>query len=100
MAFKDLSRFLNEHRAISLGLFLIIIWGSLLTFWWFKADEVTKDPCSICAERHNDNVICSLNSVQLQNLIYLPNGSISKSQPSQIGISDVATWTNVTRTGN
>lgn len=55
---------------------ILLIWLSLLLFWYLKADEVTRDPCSICAERMGDNVRCTIGTVYTLSRDYYPNGSI------------------------
>lgn len=43
---------------------------------YIKADEVTRDPCSICAEKMGEKVICTTGDyIQLQR-IYFPNKTI------------------------
>lgn len=31
-----------------------------MVLFYLKADEVTKDPCSVCAKRMGENVTCTL----------------------------------------
>jgi len=40
--------------------FLFIMWISIMVLFFLKADEVTKDPCSVCAKRMGENVTCTL----------------------------------------
>jgi len=69
----------SKERLILLAIVLIIVWGSLLTFWYFKADEITRDPCSICAERMGEKVTCRINNYSplapTPERNYYPNGS-------------------------
>lgn len=55
---------------------MILIWSSLLLFWYIKADEITKDPCSICAEKLGEKVSCTttLNYIPVTKDFY-PNGT-------------------------
>jgi len=56
---------------------MLIIWGSLLTFFWIKTDEITKDPCSICSERMGEDVVCTTNTeFGPVRRFYYPNGTI------------------------
>lgn len=48
-----------------------------MTFFYLKADEITKDPCSICAEYMGDTVTCTTGTFQPISKIYYQNGSIS-----------------------
>lgn len=66
----------NRHRMITIGVFLLIVWGSLWLLFFLKADEITKDPCSICAERMGDKVICTMGSTYKISRNFEPNGSI------------------------
>lgn len=58
---------------------LMIIWFSIWYLLYLKADEITKDPCSICAKRMGKDVLCT--QLTKGNLIpaqryYFTNGSI------------------------
>jgi len=44
---------------IVVAIVMLIIWISLLTFLWLKADEITKNPCSICANRTDQKIVCT-----------------------------------------
>lgn len=72
---------LNLKRWIILGVFMLIIWFSLLTFWWLKADEITNDPCSVCAERLGEKVICSTGDFIPITRVYYPNSTIEDINP-------------------
>lgn len=52
---------------------LIIFWGVLFWFYSQYGKELQTDPCSICAERMGDNVICRMENAQRT---YYNNGSI------------------------
>jgi len=41
-------------------LVLFIFWLGIMALFYLKADEVTKHPCSICAEKQGTNVMCSM----------------------------------------
>lgn len=73
----------QRHRLLTFGIFLLIIWGSLLIFWWLKADAISKDPCTICAERYDETVICTLDTgfIPLRRAFY-PNGTIYDELPA------------------
>jgi hypothetical protein len=62
----------NVKRLIIISIVMLIIWGSLLTFWYIKADEVSKDPCRICSERMGDKVICYTSGA---TKTFYPNGT-------------------------
>lgn len=81
---------LDMKRWIVLGAFLLIIWFSLLAFWWMKADEISRDPCSICAERMGEEVTCSTGYVYVSTKTYYPNGS-SKIETPNINPNEIRT---------
>ena len=56
---------------------IILMWFGLLVFYYLKADEVTKDPCSICAKYMGDDVSCTLMGGRIPIVrVYYKNGSI------------------------
>lgn len=60
---------------------LIIMWLGLMLLFYLKADEVTKHPCSICANKTNELVTCYMgDTIQIQR-IYYPNFSIEDKIP-------------------
>jgi len=65
----------EKHRIITVTIAMLIIWFSLLAFFWIKADEITKDPCSICSERYEDKIICRDIYGNSINIEYYPNGT-------------------------
>jgi len=66
-----------RNNFIILAIVMLIIWASFLAFLWVKADEITKDPCSICANKTDTTVMCTkfaLGSIPV-NKFYYPNGT-------------------------
>ena len=49
------------------------MWLGIMVLFYLKADEVTKHPCSVCAEKIGKNVICTLGYEQM---IFYPNYTI------------------------
>lgn len=49
---------MNKLRLILLFILLLIIWGSFFTLLALKTDELTKDPCTLCAKKLGENVMC------------------------------------------
>jgi len=68
---------LDLKRFILIGIFLLIMFFGFLTFFYLKADEITKDPCLICAEYMGDKVICRVGTTYILERIYNPNGTIT-----------------------
>lgn len=74
---EQLKYSLNMKRVIILAIFLLLIWGSIWFLIYLKADEVTRDPCSICAEKIGDNITCYLQSSGgIITRIYFQNNTI------------------------
>ena len=74
----NLLDWLEQHRFVTLSLVLLVIFLSIMSFLWIKADEVTKDPCSVCAKKHGSNVYCTLQGEGIPiTRFYLANGSYS-----------------------
>lgn len=71
----------TKERLIIIGVVILIVWFSLLIFWYLKADEITKDPCNVCAKRFNKNVTCTLSGALPVQRTYLPNGTIVDTTP-------------------
>lgn len=95
---KDKNKFrdwFERHRLITVGIFLLIIWGSIWVLLYLKADEVTKDPCSVCAKFHGEDVTCSVGKTYIVKRIYHENGSIYDDIPgvrrdnSQVNFSNI-----------
>lgn len=61
------------------ALIMLIIWLSLLLFFFLEAEAVTKDPCSICAKRMGENVVCLTQGIPQLQRTYYPNYSIYNS---------------------
>lgn len=53
-------RVYKKKRFIVFVIFMIFVWSSLWLLFYLKADEITKDPCRICAEQFDENVLCSV----------------------------------------
>lgn len=67
---------ISKQQWIIFAIVMLLIWGSLLAFWWIQADNINRDPCSICAERAGSTVICTIKSgITDANKQYYPNGS-------------------------
>lgn len=60
---------------------ILLIWASLWLLFYLKADEVTRDPCSICAEKMGDKVRCTTGDTYQSIRTYYPNGSTYQVNP-------------------
>ncbi len=64
---------ITDNRFKFIALLLLIIFLVFMLVIFLKADEVTRDPCSICAEKMGEKVSCYVGNLQK---IYSPNKSI------------------------
>lgn len=55
---------------------MLLIWTSLLIFFVSYAHEVSTDPCTVCAERKGEEVVCTTGNYIPIHRTYYPNGSI------------------------
>lgn len=85
----------DRHRMMTVGIFLLIVWFSLLTFWWLKADAITRDPCSICSEYQGEDVVCRTQTFIPKIRTYYPNGSVYEN-PEDIRTKRQMVTTNIT----
>ena len=68
---------ITNSRFKYIGLLLLIIFLVFMTFLYLKSEEITKDPCSICAGRMDSEVKCKIvNTNQELSRSYFPNGTI------------------------
>jgi hypothetical protein len=73
---KIINYFGSEKRFYIILAVLFIMWLGIMTLFYLKADEVTKSPCSICANKLNENVVCSINNGEIRQRVYYPNFTI------------------------
>lgn len=65
-----------KDRFIIIAIILVLMWLGVMGFLYLKADEVTKDPCSICAKRLGEDITCMTNDLNPITRIYYPNYTI------------------------
>lgn len=85
---EDKSSWWDYKRMIIFGIFLLIIWGSIFVLLYLKADEVTKDPCAVCAKKMGTSVSCVSHrggSIPLTRTYY-PNGSYYENLEEAISV--------------
>lgn len=74
---KIIDYFGGEKRFYIIMITLILMWGVMIGFYYLKADEVTKDPCSVCAKKIQEDVTCTIGSKGIVvERIYYPNFTI------------------------
>jgi len=67
---------ITNNRFKFIAMLLLIIFLVFMFVIYSKADEVTRDPCSICSERMGEEVVCMTQGTPQLERTYLPNGSI------------------------
>jgi len=67
---------ITNSRFKFIAIILLIIFLTLMTLIYLKADEVTRDPCSICAEKIGENVVCFTQGYPQLERTYYANGTI------------------------
>jgi hypothetical protein len=55
---------------------LFIMWLGVMVLFYLKTDEVTKNPCQICAKQQGVNVICSIWDSSGRQQIFSPDFKI------------------------
>lgn len=67
---------ITNSRFKLIVIILVLMWLGVMFLLYLKADEVTKDPCQICAKKMGQDVICRVGTAYFQERIYHPNYSI------------------------
>ena len=68
---------ITDSRFKFIAIILLIMWAGFMVLFYLKADEITKDPCSICSERMGKQVVCTLQTnFEPVSRVYYPNGTI------------------------
>ena len=66
---------LSDKRFYVILFVLVIFWLGLMTLFYLKADEVTKNPCQVCSKRLGENVLCS-STIGGERVIFYPDFKI------------------------
>jgi len=67
---------ITNSRFKLIAIILLILWLGVMLLLYLKADEVTNDPCSICAKRLGEQVRCTTLDFEPIVNIYYPNYTI------------------------
>lgn len=67
---------LDRNRFAVVIAVVLLIWGSMFTFLYLKYDEITKHPCTLCAEKVGNGILCTTQSLDAETKLFLPNGSV------------------------
>ena len=71
-------------------LIIVLIWVSLFWFMIKYAKYVRNDPCSVCAEKHGEQVFCALGGEKLFTRIYFPSGRIEEQEGFTRELSNIS----------
>lgn len=63
-------------KPFTIAVILLLMWVGVMGLLYFKADEVTKNPCQICAEKLGEAVWCTASNSGINVISFHPNGSI------------------------
>ena len=77
---KDKRFLISWKRFVLIAIALLFIFTLLMVFLYLKADEITRDPCSICAEYMGEEVTCYSKDFYLITRTYSPNETITESR--------------------
>ena len=73
---------ITNSRFRLIVIILVLMWIGIIVFFYLKADEVTKDPCQVCAKRLGNRITCIINNGGIiMERTYYPNFNISNSAP-------------------
>jgi len=75
---------ITNSRFKLIVIIMVLMWIGVMTLFYLKADEVTKDPCSICSKYMGEEVICTsmvLGNTVPARRIYYPNGTVFNDLP-------------------
>lgn len=76
-----INKFVDKNKLFVVLIAMGIIWGSLLFYYVKYAEEISNDPCSICAARMNEDVFCTIGTTYIITRTYFPNFSIEDKSP-------------------
>lgn len=77
MPTKEIVDWFEEHRFVTLSLVMLIVFLSIMSFLWLKANEITNHPCSICANKVDQTITCGFSEGgYISQKIYYPNLTI------------------------
>lgn len=51
---------ITNSRFKYIGIIILLIWILFIAFLYFKAEEITKDPCNLCAKRLGKDITCNV----------------------------------------
>ena len=67
---------ITDDRFKYIGLILFLMFIAFLVFFYIKADEITKSPCSVCAKMMGEKVTCTMQGFIPISKSFYPNYTI------------------------
>jgi hypothetical protein len=66
---------ISNRRFVIIAVILLLMWAWIMLFLYLKADEITKNPCSVCAKKMGETVKCTVMEpgLESQTLVFYPN---------------------------
>lgn len=72
---------LDRHRFLAIAIILLIMWSGFMVFYYLKAEEITTDPCGVCARKYDYPVILQSKGTIPVTRVFYPNGSQEDIKP-------------------
>jgi len=69
---------LTNKRFVIMVVIMVLMWAVIIGFFYLKADEVTKDPCGVCANQMGEDVVCSIAGTNPISRTYFSNWSVTQ----------------------
>jgi len=68
---------ITNSRFKFIAMLLFLMWVGFMVFLYLKAEEISKNPCAICAEKMGEEVSCYTQGLTPLEMVFYPNGSIT-----------------------
>lgn len=73
----DNSYLLSNRRFVIVVIVLLIIFFTFMTLFYLKGEELSRHPCSICAEVNGFPIMCYAPGLNPISQRFDPNGSVT-----------------------
>lgn len=65
---------ITDDRYKLIWITLVVMWLLFMVFFFLKAEEITNNPCEVCAKKLNKDVYCSINGAgKIISRTFYPN---------------------------
>lgn len=70
---------ITDSRFKIILVFFFIMWLGLMGLFYLKAEEVTKNPCQICAKKIGEEVLCTYGKgFERYSIVFYPNFTVEE----------------------